>query len=771
MQLARGCRMYFRRWILMLLVLCFLFPSSVATKSKASSLLPHYFIAIHNEPFHAHPREDALRRQAVETLIQMTDYASYRGIRLTLMFTPQWADLLLEDKQSHLVEKWKSQGHEISAHHHGIRHGNWDGYTNYSKYTAYHQRLQLKKDGKPEPYLGTLKDAMEEWKKICPDIHTGCMNAEFDKNEIPKDIAIDTSAGFMNNGRVGIRKKGDGSNPDIGINEYILQGSLQGQKIKWLSHYLPGTHPQILPELYATLLSMPSDQVYGLVFHSSPAEFQLYRQIIDFLSRWDPEASKSQTLQSIVAEAFLPEAVLPPSFLGETEEELSSPPPLGFHPAKITHPQYHENGYAHAYQLGIHSTREGLYAFWPLVQPDLNSDQYNFLLYDAQWYDIPRNIKIIGNVAVQPAGSSFKRQVEGSWLPIDIPAYQAFVRAVVERYDGDGFQDMPGLTNPIKNWQIDNEPNLFASHLRDYAKYHHITYEAIKEADPEAVVIMAGVGGGPLGYLDSFRKFYLPVLKELGGQYIDVFDFHWYGNAYGDYLMIDPATGENVLQVIRQTLSLCGYETDLPLWITEMGTYSGVLGNPPRWETYQSEKEQAIDLVRRCFYTWAGGVDQILMAWGLMEGFKQDYGYFDYTGFIYDGFGPLDEGLGEKKLAYFTLQFIGQHFKGLKAKDLEWVRSDEYFSLLRWNTHEGKEKYIVWRNDHPYVLSQDLLLDFPYAEGKDIHVTEMIAGAIKGKGLETKELDSLFKQSTLSPDDTGMHTIPVGKIPLMIEVN
>ncbi len=49
-------------------------------------------------------------------------------------------------------------------------------------------------------------------------------------------------------------------------------------------------------------------------------------------------------------------------------------------------------------------------------------------------------------------------------------------------------------------------------------------------------------------------------------------------------------------------------------------------------------------------------------------------------------------------------------------------------------------------------------------------LTEMVADALKGKGLEKKEFDSLFKQNMLSPDDTGMHVISVGRIPLLIEV-
>lgn len=36
--------------------------------------------------------------------------------------------------------------------------------------------------------------------------------------------------------------------------------------------------------------------------------------------------------------------------------------------------------------------------------------------------------------------------------PSDWAAYQKFVEAVVERYDGDGINDMPGLVIPVKYW-------------------------------------------------------------------------------------------------------------------------------------------------------------------------------------------------------------------------------------------------------------------------------------------------------------------------------
>ena len=58
-------------------------------------------------------------------------------------------------------------------------------------------------------------------------------------------------------------------------------------------------------------------------------------------------------------------------------------------------------------------------------------------------------------------------------------------------------------------------------------------------------------------------------------QYVDVFDFHWYGTASGDYRFADIPTGQDVYQHIRDTLTTNGFPTNLPIWITEMGSYSG----------------------------------------------------------------------------------------------------------------------------------------------------------------------------------------------------
>ena len=50
---------------------------------------------------------------------------------LTLQFNPQWAEYILNDENRYiLLKEWQKRGHEVSLHHHGYDHRDWDGFTN-----------------------------------------------------------------------------------------------------------------------------------------------------------------------------------------------------------------------------------------------------------------------------------------------------------------------------------------------------------------------------------------------------------------------------------------------------------------------------------------------------------------------------------------------------------------------------------------------------------------------------------------------------------------
>jgi len=299
--------------------------------------------------------------------------------------------------------------------------------------------------------------------------------------------------------------------------------------------------------------------------------------------------------------------------------------------------------------------RPPVYAFWFLVQPDLGSPTYDWSLYDAQYGAVPAGVNILANVTVGPESEGYS--LPGSYLPVDSAKYQAFVRATVERYDGDGVSDMPGLAVPIRYWQVDNEPNTGPSTGRaGFAQLQALTYAAIKDACPGCKVLIGGVAGFPTGYVEGFLTNYAPILTALNGQYVDIFDFHWYGNATGDYRLLGDA-----LAVIQAKLTEYGFGA-IPIWVTEMGTYSGDPAGP--FFAYQSEEQQAGDLLKRFVYPISLGIEKVFPAFGLIEGFKYDDGYFDHTGLIYDGQGSNDRGYGVKKIGYYTYKLMTQKLEG-----------------------------------------------------------------------------------------------------------
>lgn len=379
--------------------------------------------------------------------------------------------------------------------------------------------------------------------------------------------------------------------------------------------------------------------------------------------------------------------------------------PFGFHPALVVKQGYPDNGYSDAQNIGVKWHRPGLYVFWFLIQPDINSDTLDFTTYDRMFGEVPTGINILANINAQ-GNIDEGYCLPKSYLPIDSLKYIRFVKRTVERYDGDGWKDMPNLTNPVKYWQIGNEPNC---RKPGFADLQRMTYLAIKAADPEATVLMGGAAGFPDSYIANFDENYAPMLNQLTGNYIDVFDFHWYGTAEREYRLKDTSTGEDVYEHIRMVLTENGFTPDLPIWITEMGAYSGdpndeFLGVFP----YQSEKQQAADYIKRFIYPLSVGIQKIFPAFGLIEGFKHDNSYFDHTGLIYDGEQSGDPGLGIKKLAYYSYKLMTEKLEGSDWDKIHTIQNTENICIFKL-TNNKKPIWIAWSDSGTGIISLNSL--------------------------------------------------------------
>ena len=115
--------------------------------------------------------------------------------------------------------------------------------------------------------------------------------------------------------------------------------------------------------------------------------------------------------------------------------------------------------------------------------------------------------------ARSPFGKKFTKYLS---KPCSMENYKNFLTKLVDRYDGDGKNDMQGLTKPIKYWQIMNEPEFkmfFRGTEEDFVEIFNFSSKLIKSKQKDAVIIMAGAAG----MFPENKKFWqsaLPKIKD-----------------------------------------------------------------------------------------------------------------------------------------------------------------------------------------------------------------------------------------------------------------
>ncbi|MHB8859087.1 MAG: hypothetical protein ACYC6Z_06340 [Thermoleophilia bacterium] len=145
--------------------------------------------------------------------------------------------------------------------------------------------------------------------------------------------------------------------------------------------------------------------------------------------------------------------------------------------------------------------------------------------------------------------------------PCDTEAYKRFVKALVERYDGNSTASMPGLKYPIKYWEVINEPEMGGSgtffkgdpQTADYLEVLQTTHDAIKATDPQAKVL----NGGIASLFPLERPFWETVLGGPGAGDVDILTIH--SITLGTDLQLPS------LNALMNQLAL-----DQPVWVTEI---------------------------------------------------------------------------------------------------------------------------------------------------------------------------------------------------------
>tara|TARA_B100001057_G_C22727189_1_gene902203 strand:+ start:252 stop:1262 length:1011 start_codon:yes stop_codon:yes gene_type:complete len=181
-----------------------------------------------------------------------------------------------------------------------------------------------------------------------------------------------------------------------------------------------------------------------------------------------------------------------------------------------------------------------------------------------------------------PFGKRFTKYLS---KPCSMKNYEIFLSTLVDRYDGDGVNDMPGLTKPIIYWEIMNEPEfkMFFNGTEDeFVEIFNYSSKLIKSKQQDAIIIMAGAAG-MFPESKKFWKSALPKIKD----HFDIANMHH----------ITPPDGkcDKDFWVSEFSELLKSLNINKPIWVTEAMT--GVCKVVPAYiNTFVSGAELIIDV-------------------------------------------------------------------------------------------------------------------------------------------------------------------------------
>ena len=259
---------------------------------------------------------------------------------------------------------------------------------------------------------------------------------------------------------------------------------------------------------------------------------------------------------------------------------------------------------------------------WRFVNPANNSydwSKWDLLVQSAGLNNITI-LASIGNGTPQWANgtTNWRAKPTDLWTdPWETTAWYKYVYNFVERYDGDGHNDMPGLLRPLKYFELWNEPDLrqgwncdpisnpcppnippahqFDGSVQDYIRLSAVGYAAAKAANPNVIIVGPATaqtaGGASLTggvYNQTYFIWTWEEWKAAGGlNYVDRVSF----TRYPDQPDWDA---QNYMDLIFTFAD--ANRGGKPVWLTETG-WSG--------SSTDSAQTKASNFARFTFQAWS----------------------------------------------------------------------------------------------------------------------------------------------------------------------
>lgn len=364
------------------------------------------------------------------------------------------------------------------------------------------------------------------------------------------------------------------------------------------------------------------------------------------------------------------------------------------------------------------------------------------------------NIHMCGKILTQePSGELFRKAPN---LPKNMTAFRKFVRAVVERYDGDGIDDMPGLGYPVKLWKIEDEvmdPKYWGGSAHDYAVLLKAVYEEAKKADPDCVIIASmirGYDGLEKDPVTFTRAFYEALAGITDTPPYDAVDQHLMPTDSKVPVKDQYRRIRQMINEVHSTAKKYGFP-EMPIYAHE------VAGD------VVTEKAQAIDMVKRHVYPLGCGVRQIFWS-GLKEAELKGGGAyaedpanskFRENTFIKDN--------DARKLAYYSYKKMTEVLDGFDHIHTRILIEKNDIYVIRF----VKDKLPVWVAWYDGNDTRRIKIDIP-SEIKSVTITGSMPKY--ASGADVSDYNTAFEAVSEKIND-GSLELTLDTIPVYVEAS
>jgi len=316
-----------------------------------------------------------------------------------------------------------------------------------------------------------------------------------------------------------------------------------------------------------------------------------------------------------------------------------------------------------------------------------------------------------------------KSQLHGIWLMMEIFVFGPIqdhgrigdvLKRIAERYDMDGIDDMDCLKYPVKYFGIGNEissKEFYDGTEEDYFAILQTSYTAIKEANPEAKIIQAGLIS-PAHDVDI--RFWDRLFDMGAAGYFDIVNFH---EIRGD---------ENFLNLYHIHSYLRDRGIEKPIWITEVQFEF-------LWEyPSMSRQEYARTFIKYFVYALAHDIEKMIIV---------NFKYFpphDHGNPPFTDNSALINSHDRKTPLFFVVQTFIQRFDHFSSADiiLETIEDgqdsngEKYVKVTAGQykfTVEGRTHYILWGDSElPQEITGSVIVTDIYNNTSQMHSSEVV---------------------------------------------